>query len=69
VCLLLLLLLPLLSFFCSAAAQLVYMSDVQDHISTIVEDMETLAEDARDLIDLVFNTIGEQCSTNQLLYV
>jgi hypothetical protein len=35
------------------------MSDVQDHISTIVEDMETLAEDARDLIDLVFNTIGE----------
>jgi cell fate (sporulation/competence/biofilm development) regulator YmcA (YheA/YmcA/DUF963 family) len=39
--------------------QLVYMSDVLDHISTIVEDMETLAEDARDLIDLVFNTIGE----------
>jgi hypothetical protein len=36
------------------------MSDVLDHISTIVEDMETLAEDARDLIDLVFNTIGEQ---------
>jgi Mg2+ and Co2+ transporter CorA len=35
------------------------MSDVLDHISTIVEDMETLAEDARDLIDLVFNTIGE----------
>ncbi|WIA34654.1 hypothetical protein OEZ86_012969 [Tetradesmus obliquus] len=37
---------------------LVYMADVADHISTIVEDMETLAEDARDLIDLVFNTIA-----------
>jgi hypothetical protein len=46
--------------FVLALLQLVYMSDVLDHISTIVEDMETLAEDARDLIDLVFNTIGEQ---------
>lgn len=38
--------------------QVVYMSDVLDHISTIVEDMETLFMDARDLIDLVFNTIA-----------
>lgn len=37
-----------------------YLSDVLDHISTIVEDMETLAVDARDLIDLVFNTIAHQ---------
>lgn len=40
--------------------QVVYLSDVLDHISTIVEDMETLAIDARDLIDLVFNTIAHQ---------
>lgn len=35
-----------------------YLSDVLDHISTIVEDMETLSMDAKDLIDLVFNTIA-----------
>jgi len=29
------------------------MSDVYDHISTVVEDMVSLAEDAKDLIDLV----------------
>ncbi|KAF6265675.1 cora-like Mg2+ transporter protein-domain-containing protein [Scenedesmus sp. NREL 46B-D3] len=49
---------------------LVYMSDVLDHISTIVEDMETLAEDARDLIDLVFNTIAHHNNTSmQMLAV
>jgi hypothetical protein len=30
-----------------------YLSDVYDHISTVVEDMISLAEDAKDLIDLV----------------
>eukprot|EP00775_Hariotina_reticulata_P002620 gene2620-2921_t len=37
-----------------------YMSDVLDHISSVVEDMDVLAEDARDLIDLIFNTISHQ---------
>jgi hypothetical protein len=33
--------------------QVLYLSDVYDHISTVVEDMVSLAEDAKDLIDLV----------------
>jgi Mg2+ and Co2+ transporter CorA len=36
------------------------MSDVLDHITSVVEDMEVLSEDARDLIDLIFNTISHQ---------
>jgi hypothetical protein len=35
------------------ALQVLYLSDVYDHISTVVEDMISLAEDAKDLIDLV----------------
>jgi Mg2+ and Co2+ transporter CorA len=30
-----------------------YLSDVHDHISTVVEDMYSLSEDAKDLIELV----------------
>lgn len=46
------------SCLCAAAAalcttQVLYLSDVYDHISTVVEDMISLAEDAKDLIDLV----------------
>eukprot|EP00775_Hariotina_reticulata_P012011 gene12011-12155_t len=39
-------------------ASVLYMSDVLDHISSIVDDMEVLSEDTRDLVDLVFNTIS-----------
>jgi hypothetical protein len=38
---------------CAVPLQLLYLSDVYDHISTVVEDMISLAEDAKDLIDLV----------------
>ena len=38
--------------------QVLYLSDVYDHISTVVEDMVSLSEDAKDLIDLIFNTIA-----------
>eukprot|EP00877_Chromochloris_zofingiensis_P007548 jgi/Chrzof1/3046/Cz12g09160.t1 len=36
----------------------IYLNDVMDHISTVVEDMDTLATQSKDLIDLIFNTIN-----------
>lgn len=43
------------AFLCvtGVIVQVLYLSDVYDHISTVVEDMVSLAEDAKDLIDLV----------------
>jgi len=35
-----------------------YLNDVQDHVSTILENMDGLQGQARDLIDLVFNLIA-----------
>lgn len=47
-----------------------YLSDVYDHISTVVEDMISLAEDAKDLIDLIFNTIAHNNNSSmQMLAV
>lgn len=33
------------------------MHDVLDHINTVVEDMDTLCEDAKGLIDLIFDKV------------
>lgn len=41
------------------AVQVLYLSDVYDHISTVVEDMISLAEDAKDLIDLVRGAVTQ----------
>jgi hypothetical protein len=42
-----------LMYLSGDSVQVLYLSDVYDHISTVVEDMISLAEDAKDLIDLV----------------
>lgn len=41
----------------------IYLRDVLDHINTVVEEIETLEFQCRDLIDLIFNSISHQ--TNQ----
>lgn len=41
------------------------MRDVYDHINTVVEDMDTLNEDAKGLIDLIFDKVtseDDRCS-------
>ncbi|KAF8061329.1 PAA2 [Scenedesmus sp. PABB004] len=47
-----------------------YLSDVLDHVSTLCEDLDVLAEDTKALIDLIFNTVSHaNNSSMQLLAV
>jgi hypothetical protein len=49
--------------------QVTYLTDVMDHASTVAEDMEVLAEDARSLIDLVFNIINVKTNSSMQVCV
>ncbi|GBF99998.1 hypothetical protein Rsub_12725 [Raphidocelis subcapitata] len=42
----------------------VYLSDVLDHVDTLVEDMEALAMQSKELIELIFNSISHQSNTS-----
>lgn len=42
-----------------------YLDDILDHCSTLTENIDTLCAEAKDLIDLIFNTISHD--TNQQL--